>query len=111
MTMSGVISFQGVAGEQDDRVHVAEHYRHESKALIDGSQSEDLHSEALVRCEQQHETRDHNSGQQEELEEQKRRAPDCGRSAEPGQNEFRDEGLNLKEKKCAQKNRRGVKQH
>ena len=49
--------------------------------------------------------------QQDQLEEEQRRAPNRGRPAEPGKNELRDEGLNLKQKEGAEKDRNRVDQH
>ena len=48
------------------------------------------------------------SRQQQQLEKKQRRAPHRRRSSEPGQNEFRDQRLDLKQQKGAEENRRGV---
>ena len=51
------------------------------------------------------------SGQQDQLEEQQRRAPHRRRSSEPRQNEFRDQRLHLEQQERAEENSRGVDQH
>ncbi|MEO7653597.1 MAG: hypothetical protein ABIZ80_24325 [Bryobacteraceae bacterium] len=49
------------------------------------------------------------TAEQQELEEKHARSPDRRRTAEPGQDHLRDEGLNLKQQKGAEENRAGVK--
>ena len=51
------------------------------------------------------------SAQEHQLEKQQRRAPHRRRAAEPGQDEFRDQRLDLKEQERAQKDRNGVDEH
>ncbi len=51
------------------------------------------------------------SRQQHELEEEEAGGPDRGRSAEPGQDVFAQERLDLKEKERSEKDREGVREH
>src|SRR5579885_2951938 len=51
------------------------------------------------------------AGEQDELKKQQRRGPYRSRSAEPGQNDFRDQGLHLKQQERAQEDGNGVDGH
>jgi len=51
------------------------------------------------------------SAGEQDLKEQHQRGPDSGRATKPGQDEFADHRLDLKEKKCRKENTDGKENH